>query len=132
MWLVMTCIEGCSADAIELARRNEWRAEAAIVGFIIDPEYPERRSKWQPTEESISEDTRFLTQRECLRALRRAMPARDEYSTYANSGEGWELASVEHGPDYVEEFEAVGWEPGRANMMRSYTYACFEEAPLVG
>lgn len=133
MWLILLCgWDGCSGiEDIELARAANWSAEAAIIGFI-DPEYPTLRREWFPTEvDGVAETARFRTQRECLAALRRAMPAGERRQTYANSGEGWELEDVTHYRDYVESFQAVGWEEGRANMMRTYSYACFQEAPRI-
>ena len=82
--------------------------------------------------EGVAENARFESQRECLSALRRAMPIEDRTTTYANTGRGWETTKVEHHRDYVERFEAVGWVEGSANMVRTNDYACFREPSRVG
>lgn len=132
-WLILTCgLDGCGGDDIGIARASRWNAEAAIVGFS-DPEHPSEpawRHRWFPADvEGIEESARFQTHRECLRALRRAMPVEDRTTTYANTGRGWETTKVEHHRDFVEEFGAVGWVEGSATMMRTYDYACFQKAP---
>jgi hypothetical protein len=134
MWMILICgDDGCGASAVDIARASSWNAEAAIIGFP-DPDYPNWRHQWFPTGvEGIEESARFQTQRECLRALRRAMPVEDRTEPYdPNTGLGWETTAVEHHRDFVERYEAVGWVAGSTNMMRTYDYACFEEAPRIG
>lgn len=132
MWLILSCGEYCDTQSLELARSSNWNAEAAIVGFL-DPEMPTMRYSWFPTSfDDVPEGARFATQLDCLRALRRAMPEHETRRPYTPDGEGWELHSVTHERDYISKFAAVGWVEGRANMVRSYYTACFQESPRVG
>ena len=134
MWLMLICgFDGCGGiDDIEMARAADWQAEAAIIGFV-DPEYPNLRHEWHSVEiDGVAKDARFRTQRECLRALRRAMPEGQSSEGYAGDWSlGWEEENVIHGPDYVERFAAVG-RAEQTNMMRTYFFGCFREEPRTG
>lgn len=128
MWLILVCSMWCDEESIpSLPRAAHWSASAAIYGI------PTPREDWRQTWETPWDDAlaegRFETQRACLRALRRAMPAGREESDYP--GGGWELESVTHHREYVESFGAVGRVEGAATMMRTYYFACFQEAPRI-
>jgi hypothetical protein len=129
MWLILVCSHWCGGeDPMRAARYANWSAPAAIAGIPTDDG---DRQTWEtPWQDDLAEP-RFPSQSACLRELRRAMPAGHSRGGYANSGEGWEEESITHHRDYVSSFEAVGWEDDRATMVRSYYYACFQEAPRI-
>ncbi len=138
MWLILVCYMGCGMGycPIENARAVDWSAELALRGI------PARGGCYVPDVgrmEGFENDvtqwldggfaSRYLTQQECLRALKQELPYRDDSSPYP--GGGWEVSVVTHHRDHVETYDAVGRDDN-THMMRSEMYACFQEAPLVG
>jgi hypothetical protein len=122
MWIVLGCLTWC--DDIEERQRSHWDAQAALHSD----------SNWSTdlfaNEVAELEHRRFETQRQCLHALRRALPERDEGS-HGGPDEPWGYIHVEHFPDYLVRSEGGGLMQG-AGMNEHYYFACFQEAPLVG
>lgn len=132
MWVILACyvICGTQGDPGAVARAQGWREDLAILG-VLDPETGGRQEQWRANwldSPEFQEElpARFATQRECLRALRRALPEVDE-SVHGEADEAWGFNHVVHGSDYVEWGFGSGMFQG-AGMMRSGTFACFREA----
>jgi hypothetical protein len=135
MWIVLACFMGCGDDGVRMAREDGWRAAAALAGYRPDAaERPQWVEHWRrldaDTIDGFDPTVRHESQRACLRALRRALPEKDEGESGAPN-EPWWFNSVIHAPDYIEWGEGGGLFQG-GGMMTSGYYACFQEAPRVG
>jgi hypothetical protein len=134
MWLVLACYISCGTpeDAGAVARAQGWREDLAVAGMPYPGggSHQQWRANWLDSPEDFEElPERFSSQRECLRALRRALPEIDEGS-HGDVDEPWGFNYVIHGPDYVDWGFGAGMRQG-AGMMRSGTFACFQEAPRI-
>lgn len=135
MWLILACLWGCGpGDPGIPGRANHWRAEAALSGIPIPDEGWSQQWSREGSMDQFDFSDRlqrvfdaqaatYNSQRECLRALRRALPEHDSQTA------GWQFHVV-HYPD------SVSWDGSYAVVSgwryRSGAFACFQEAPRVG
>lgn len=134
MWIILACAFGCLGDDPGAhGRRYQWDAAQAVAGFT-DANGDQQEWTRTGTLDQLdfgerlervfaAQELRFTGQRECLRALRRALPEADE------QGPGsW--FDVTHYPDVVR------WSGGYpiangTSRSRSGAFACFREGPRV-
>jgi hypothetical protein len=113
---VMAPYAGCDrADGVALARAAEWRADARLEDARGNSAYWSEPSI-APSVEAIPgivPETRYDTQRQCLRALGAALRAADTPIFEA------------HRDYFMDAIMTPNWNYPRY-------WACFQEAPLVG
>lgn len=108
IWVLLVCISRTGCE-LETAQRSGWSYEAAIHARWTHP------GPWDEPADILTSVT-HANQRECLRALRRAMPE-DEYYDDTN-----QYHNIVHEPEYVSYTQAYQTHP---MMVSNAYYGCF-------